>query len=336
MFYHSKHIFIFAALFALPGCVTHHGKPPPTISLNEPVLQRPTSEPPAPPELAVASATEIIEIPKPLPLPGQLVPVEPDKATVDGDPRSRVTRANQDALVTPSRDGYLNAIQVWPYAEGALYQLYTSPGRVTAIVLQAGETLTAVSAGDTARWIVGDTSSGSGNDRRVQILVKPTRSDLKTNMVITTDRRTYLLDLNATANTWMASVSWEYPRDRLTAIKNAADNADAAAPIAGGLTLEQLHFRYAITGDNPPWRPLRAFDDGEHVYIQFPSGIAQGEWPPLFVVGPDGDAQLVNYRVRAPYYVIDRLFGAAELRLSGNKAQVVRIARTDGVRSAAR
>lgn len=74
-----------------------------------------------------------------------------------------------------------------------------------------------------------------------------------------------------------------------------------------------------------------SFDDGEKVYIQFPAGIAQGELPPLFVIGRQGDGQLVNYRFRSPYYIVDRLFGAAELRLGGDKDDVVRIERTDGV-----
>lgn len=78
-------------------------------------------------------------------------------------------------------------------------------------------------------------------------------------------------------------------------------------------------------------KPLRAFDDSEKVYIQFPAGIAQGELPPLFVIGAQGDGQLVNYRFRAPYYIVGRLFGAAELRLGGDKSDVVRIERTDGV-----
>ncbi len=64
---------------------------------------------------------------------------------------------------------------------------------------------------------------------------------------------------------------------------------------------------------NPPWKRAR-LDDGEKVYIQFPAGIAQGELPPLFVIGAQGDGQLVNYRFRSPYYIVDRLFGAAELR----------------------
>ncbi len=79
-----------------------------------------------------------------------------------------------------------------------------------------------------------------------------------------------------------------------------------------------------------PWRPTQVFDDGAKVYIEFPRGIAQGEMPPLFVLGPEGGAELVNYRARQNYYIVDRLFAAAELRLGGDKQQKVRIVRTDG------
>src|SRR3546814_2234448 len=104
----------------------------------------------------------------------------------------------------------------------------------------------------------------------------------------------------------MASVSWEYPRDRMLALQRQAQAASAAAPVDTGLALENLRFRYAISGSSPSWKPLRAFDDGQKVYIQFPAGIAQGELPPLFVIGPEGDGQLVNYRFRSPYYIVDR------------------------------
>lgn len=129
----------------------------------------------------------------------------------------------------------------------------------------------------------------------------------------------------------MASVSWEYPKDRMLALQRQAQAAQATAPVDTGLSLEKIRFRYAISGSTPPWKPLRAFDDGEKVYIQFPPGIAQGELPPLFVIGPQGGGQLVNYRFRSPYYIVDRLFGAAELRLGGDKGDVVRIERTDGI-----
>jgi type IV secretion system protein VirB9 len=162
--------------------------------------------------------------------------------------------------------------------------------------------------------------------------VKPIRAGLKTNLVITTSRRTYLVELTSTEKAWMASVSWDYPRDRMLALQRQAQAAQTAAPLDTGLTLENIRFRYAISGSNPPWKPLRVFDDTEKVYIQFPAGIAQGELPPLFVIGAQGDGQLVNYRFRTPYYIVDRLFGAAELRLGGDRGDVVRIERTDGVR----
>ncbi|MGL1724255.1 TrbG/VirB9 family P-type conjugative transfer protein, partial [Vibrio parahaemolyticus] len=89
-------------------------------------------------------------------------------------------------------------------------------------------------------------------------------------------------------------------------IKRAADQQRAATPVASGLAVEQLNFGYAITGDRPNWRPLRAFDDGRQTFIEFPPSLAVGEAPPLFVVGPKGDAQLVNYRVSGRFYVVDR------------------------------
>ncbi len=315
-------------LVVLAGCATQ-GKPPPTITLDEPVAAQPLPELPKP--------IEVVAVPQPLPLPEQLklLPNELEAKTApeSTDEKVRVTRANQEARIAPTRDGYVNAIQVWPFTDGALYQVYASPGRVTVVSLQPGEDLVTVAAGDTVRWIVGDTSSGAGADLRVSVLVKPTRAGLKTNLVITTSRRTYLIELTSTEKAWMASVSWDYPKDRMLALQRQAQAAQTAAPVDAGLSLEKIRFRYAISGSNPSWKPLRAFDDGEKVYIQFPGGIAQGELPPLFVIGAQGDGQLVNYRFRSPYYIVDRLFGAAELRLGADKGDVVRIERTDGRRN---
>ena len=52
--------------------------------------------------------------------------------------------------------------------------------------------------------------------------------------------------------------------------------------------------------------------------------------PPLWVIGPEGGAELVNYRVRANHMIVDRMFAAAELRLGGAQQRKVRIVRTDG------
>ena len=195
--------------------------------------------------------------------------------------------------------------------------------------LQPGEELVTVAAGDTVRWIVGDTSSGSGADLRVNVLVKPIRSGLKTNLVIITSRRTYLLELTSTEKTWMASVSWEYPRDRMLALQRQAQR-----PAPPRRWIAACRWRTcAFARDRRQQSVVEAAARRRRAegHIQFPAGIAQGELPPLFVIGPEGDGQLVNYRFRSPYYIVDRLFGAAELRLGGDKGDVVRIERTDGV-----
>jgi P-type conjugative transfer protein TrbG len=318
-------VILLASAMLSGGCATQ-GTPPPAISLDEPMQAQPLPDLPKP--------VEVVEVPRVLPMPAQMKPLpesgEAKTTPEPADEKLRVSRANAEARIAPTREGYVNAIQVWPFTDGALYQVYAAPGRVTVIALQSGEELVTVAAGDTVRWIVGDTSSSTGDALRVSVLVKPIRSGLKTNLVVTTTRRTYLIELTSTERAWMASVSWDYPKDRMLALQRQAQAAQATAPVDTGLSLEKIRFRYAISGSAPPWKPLRAFDDGEKVYIQFPPGISQGELPPLFVMGVQGDGQLVNYRFRSPYYIVDRLFGAAELRLGGDKGDVVRIERTDG------
>lgn len=240
---------------------------------------------------------------------------------------ARVAAANRAATLEPQAQGFVNAVQVFPFSDGTIYQVYTAPGAVTDIALQPSENLVAVAAGDTVRWVIGDTTSGTGADKRTHILVKPFTSGLATNLVVTTDRRSYHLQLTATSRTAMAALSWTYPADQLIALRRAADQAAAAAPVSEGLAVDSLNFNYAISGDAPAWRPLRAFDDGRQTFVEFPVSIAVDDAPPLFVVGPTGEAELVNYRVRGRYYVVDRIFDAAELRLGTKKQQVVRIER---------
>src|SRR3546814_10666249 len=89
--------------------------------------------------------------------------------------------------------------------------LYASPERITDIALQPGETITSVAAGDTVRWTVGDTTSGSGAEQRTHIFVKPYSAGLRTNLVITTSRRVYHIELESRSSGAMAALSWTYP-----------------------------------------------------------------------------------------------------------------------------
>lgn len=268
----------------------------------------------------------------PTTMPGQLKPI-PAMVTDAPDlrPDQAIDQANAQAAIEPHPDNYMNAIQIYPYAIGALYQVYTAPEQVTDIALQPGEELMSVSAGDTVRWVLGDTVSGIGESAQVHILVKPIQSGLKTNLIITTSRRAYHLELTAFNETYMAAVSWRYPDEPLvrrtsTTLRGGGSRSESGLQ---GLQLDRLQFRYEISGDEPHWRPERVFDDSRKVYIQFPRRLDQGEAPPLFVVGRDGQSQLVNYRMRDHYYVVDRLFARAELRMGERDQDVVRIERSD-------
>lgn len=279
-----------------------------------------------------AMPVEIVENVKPLPLPGQLkkLGAKSKKTKEIDDPLMRVDAAKLAATHEPVKTGYVNAIQVYPYSPGALYRLYAAVNQVSDVALQPGEKLVSVSTGDTVRWIMGDTTSGEGTTIQVHILVKPIASDLKTNLVITTERRTYHLELESTEATYMSSLSWTYPEDELIAIKkrnNDVSDTDSV-PLPGVESFDQLNFRYRIEG-RASFAPARVFDDGAKVYIQFPNSLPQGEAPPLFVQGSNGAPALVNYRVKGNTYIVDRLFAVAELRLGTKPQSIVKIVRTD-------
>jgi P-type conjugative transfer protein TrbG len=320
----SSLVLLLVAAAAMAGCTTW--KPPAIKYDDTPVPAVADAAPPRP--------VQIVEVPTPLPLPDQLkpLPIIPAREPAE-PPRATVAEANKQARIEPSHDGFINAVQVYPFSDGALYQVYAAPGEVTDIALEAGEQLVGsgpVAAGDTVRWVIGNTESGTGATKRIHILLKPTQSGLTTNLVINTDRRTYHLELRAVDKTYMASVSFNYPQDQLIALRAQNKTAEQTAPIATDVDLANVSFRYSIEGDNPPWRPLRAMDNGHQVFIQFPAGIGQGEMPPLIVIGTEGNDQIPRYRVSGNYMIVDNLFAAAELRLGADPQVIVRIVRTDG------
>ena len=100
-----------------------------------------------------------------------------------------------------------------------------------------------------------------------------------------------------------------------------------AAAEAAQLSPAALNFDYKVVakGHTPTWTPEHVFDDGHKVFVKFPSNVSTMEIPPLFVIGPKGEAELVNYRFDKGYYVVDRLFQVAELRLGSKDQSVVQL-----------
>jgi len=231
-----------------------------------------------------------------------------------------IEKANRRAAQRPSSEKTINAITVYDYLPGALYQLYCSPVHITDIMLQAGEQLTAAAAGDTVRWIVADTESGSGSQKRVHVLVKPIQTGLSTNLVIATDRHIYHLEAKSYAHTYQAAVQWNYPHERFELLRREKTRAlEQDQNTIAGVNLQDLNFDYRIAGD-ASWRPTRVFDDGQKTYIEFPRGIDSAELPPLFIMSREDKPQIVNYRYKNRFYIVDRLFETAMLAI-GEKNQ---------------
>jgi type IV secretion system protein TrbG len=270
------------------------------------------NQPPAPPPLNLAVAAP----PKPEAAPqssaAQLLAQQPPPV------RSAIEQHDQGAkwptLNTPSQ-------VLYPYGEGPEPVVDCAPLRTTDVQLQTGETITDLAMGDSERWMATPASSGDPRNPVPHLAVKPQLPAITTNLTIYTTKRIYHLILRSRAHA-MQEVEFYYPDEVLAAMKDAdaaaakAKEQTSADPPADGsdgsivkvsVNPGQLNFSYSIGGPNVPFRPIRAFDDGSHVYIQMPPGMKTSEAPALLIAA-EGGTQMINYRVEGNYYVVDGLF----------------------------
>lgn len=239
--------------------------------------------------------------------------------------REAIAAANRRARAPSRADAFVGGLQVFAYAPGRVFEVWTAPLRVTTLSLSPGETVTAKAAGDTVRWQIGEATSGAGETQLTHVLVKPLEAGLETNLVLTTSRRVYMVQLRSgKADAFNPAVAW----DAGAAVVSVPAPVPAPLPVAAP-EAPATYGRYVIKskGRRPDWTPTAAFHDGRRTYIAFPDTLAAGEAPTLFAVSPDGARQMVNYRQQGGLLVADRVLDRAELRLGGKRAQVVRLAR---------
>ncbi len=202
----------------------------------------------------------------------------------------------------------------------------TAPGNVTHIELEPGEILVedGIFIGDSVNWRIIPVAQGKGEDIITHIVVKPTYENLETTMIAITNRRSYYFHLKSTEDQFMASVGFEYPEiearrwheyEQAVHAKKEAEarqreeRSTEAAP-APEVTPEiaDLDFGYTVSGDNPPWKPVQVYNDGQRVYIRMPKSMRQSDAPVFVETGPGNAAQIVNYRLRRGTFIIDKLF----------------------------
>ena len=296
-----------SALALLTGCVT--GEP------TKPTFVRAVAEEPPTIEAKIE--------PKTLPAFQQtLKRIDDDAATDAPDGLAAIEAARKEALIASAPDGFLNATQYFPYEDGALYELHAASGFLSMIQLQPGEKLVNYAAGDTARWTIGDVTRGD----QTLLLVKPTRPESQYQSG-DQHRQAGVSGRGCTAimaRPTMPAIAWTYPIEEVSRQVAAieTENERRNETVVTGVPVEQLDFDYEIEGDKPSWRPVRAFSDGSKTYIEFPKTLGTAEAPPLFLNDENGSGQLVNYRVKQNYYIVDRLFDQAELRLDGTVVSI--------------
>lgn len=244
--------------------------------------------------------------------------------------RSAAWGGNSSATVASGADGRV----VFTFGE-TMPTVVCAPLRICDIELQAGETVAEQPhIGDDVRWSVSPGITGAGDSRTTHVLVKPQEAGLDTNLLIPTNKRMYRLRLVSSESNYVSVVSFHYPKDEKAAW-------DAALAVQGGeeakvvaelpsMSIESLDFNYGVTvkKGSPRWKPVRVFADGERTYIQLPEGTSNQDAPAVIALTPDGSEQLVNFRFRGGYVIVDRVIDRAALMSGlGGDAQRIEIER---------
>jgi type IV secretion system protein VirB9 len=224
----------------------------------------------------------------------------------------------------PGKDGRV----LYTFGAG-LPTIVCAPMRVCVLELEAGEKVIGEPhIGDSVRWSIAPAGSGTPDMLTSMIVIKPKQSGLDTNLLVTTDRRAYYIRLVSKPEEYLARVAFSYPEDDASKWKAHFVQQEQRrkqelenSRIESIESMENLYFDYRITGRDENIRPVRVVDDGKKTFIQMPSGTAAREVPVLVVLGPEGKAEMVNYRVKSDLYIVDRLFERGALLLGAGKKQ---------------
>lgn len=219
-----------------------------------------------------------------------------------------------------------------------------APLQVCDVELEPGERVRSVQVGDAIRWSVEPAVTGRAPNEIQHLIIKPSDVGIRTSVVVTTDRRTYRMKLTSDRDRYMASVSFSYPGDGESKWAGLAPQGsrDGRPSVDDGTragssrtsALRALSFNYELEGDNPPWKPVRVYNDGLQTVIEMPFAMRQTEAPTLLVVRAEGglftddEVVQVNFHADGTKYIVDMVFDVADLISGvGTTQQKVRIRR---------
>lgn len=236
-----------------------------------------------------------------------------------------VEKATLLATQSPRKVRVRGAKTIFNYRDDAVYQITAAPFHVCDVQLRPGEALTSIpSSGDVSGWNIGVMKSGNVGQEVTHLIIRPLDDNIETNLIVTTDQHVYHIKLQS-GDYAMPAVSWTYPEDNHSDLEGAIKKPDPQGP-------PQLptftSAKYEVNGHSYSWKPLRVLDDGMKTWIQMPKDVRVREAPVLFILEDGSDPMLTNYRKKGDYYIVDRLFSKAEIRVGADEK--VKIELDDG------
>ena len=202
--------------------------------------------------------------------------------------------------------------------------LKTKKMMFSEIVLEEGEKIMSVAAGDTERWQVLPKYIGDENNYTPVVLVKPFFGGLETNLSIITNKRDYdIVICSVDSGDYMQRMAFYYPQDRADSLNvglppGSSDSTTATK--APKINIENIKHDFVLKGDKRlTWFPKDIFEDGQKVYIKMPTTVSRRELPVFMAIDQTGQTEVVNYRYFRPYFVIDSLFDRGILVLGTDK-----------------
>jgi len=233
------------------------------------------------------------------------VPAPTDRALVNPAPASYVNDT-QDAVNAQG-----NSTMTFAYSPTQLYKIYCRRGYLTDLEFRKGETIQFVGGGDTAGWAV----SSATVDGVPHLYIKPVVEVSTTNLIVTTDKRSYQLIIHS-ADWYNPMVTWTYAaEDRQNMLRTQQKEEALRTTSVNVSSVENLDFSYKVKGKNAEYRPEMVFSDGMRVYLKFKK-IPQRQVPIFIQEKGNRMMTLINYQQKDDYYIIDAPFDKAQLRVS--------------------
>ena len=230
-----------------------------------------------------------------------------------------IKESTKQAIRVPKKESFQQSIIRYSYEEGAVFTVQCTPGFLTDIVLQKGERIINLSAGDTANFLV----EHIANDPE-HVLIKPLISQVETNLMIHTSKRNYYISLKSSEKIYMNAVAFSYPKEKLAKMKAKVNALKKQSHYK--FKAEDLSFDYIIESacKDACLEPLSVFEDKKRgkIYIAMPKEIKHKALPAVFAIDARGISEMINYRFVDNKFVLDTLVSRLMLQYGGKNREI--------------